>query len=142
MLRIKSCEVENFCQHAVRKENFQDATAIGFVGPNGSGKSNFAEAIRFALTGTSANAGNKLDNLRAGSTRGSVKLEFEINGLNCVISRSINTAAVKLIIGEGKDARKFGKATVVAEELNKADNINEAVRSIMEEAINSWESGE
>ena len=117
MLRILETEVECWCQHAHRKEDFRGATMIGLFGSNGAGKTNFREAMRFGIMGESANKGTKEADLMFGAKKGSVREVFEVNGVVSEVTRSIATAATHLRIGEGKGAKTFRKAKEVAVEL-------------------------
>jgi len=119
MLRILETEVECWCQHAHRKEDFRGATMIGLFGSNGAGKTNFREAMRFGIMGESANKGTKEADLMFGAKKGSVREVFEVNGVVSEVTRSIATAATHLRIGEGKGAKTFRKAKEVAVELQK-----------------------
>ena len=58
-LRLKTLELQWYCQHAHLVWNFQPGL-IGICGPNGAGKSNAINAVYAALTGDfSRQAGGK-----------------------------------------------------------------------------------
>lgn len=69
-----------------------------FCGHNEAGKSTIAEAIRFALTGDSPRAKFKKDYaellLTHGTTKGLVRLEFEVNGKAAVLERTVQDGAL------------------------------------------------
>jgi exonuclease SbcC len=61
-MHLETLELVNFCQHRHLLHNFsQGLTAV--IGPNGSGKSNLLGAVRYALTGTIPNVGDKAENI-------------------------------------------------------------------------------
>jgi len=99
MLKIKRLELVDYCQHSDRVIDFSSGVT-GIIGSNGKGKSNIINGLRFALRGQSRTAGKKVDDLRWGAKgAGSVVLEFELNGTNIKVERSIKISKAKLRIG-------------------------------------------
>lgn len=83
---FKSLYIENIRSYTERDIQFPLGTSL-FEGDIGSGKSTILMAIEFALFGLGNQKGDSL--LRKGSKRGSVLLEFEVEGKDIQVKRSL-----------------------------------------------------
>ncbi len=63
-MRLNQVRLKHWCQHKELTVDFQDGLN-GILGANGNGKSNLLDAVRFAFTGESVNAGNKAETTRS-----------------------------------------------------------------------------
>ncbi len=99
-MRIERVKILNFCQLADRDDILQ-AGVVGVLGPNGIGKSNYLRAIRRALTGFSGNPGNKEDDLRWGTDKGSVRVDFRANSRHGFVHRDLVTARCRMEYDDG-----------------------------------------
>lgn len=88
---IKLVELKNWCQHASLTVELGPGLN-GIIGSNGDGKSNLLDALRFAFTGESENAGGKADNLRWGAKQGHVRVVVGFGDTDYEIYRSIKTS--------------------------------------------------
>ena len=75
-----------------------EGTIIGIVGRNGSGKSNLLGSIQFVLTGEQTGL-KKAELLSWGTDEGWVELEFEHNGTDGFIRRSLHNASASFKFG-------------------------------------------
>ena len=84
---LKSLVLNNIRSYTEQIIQFPDGTIL-FEGDVGSGKTTILMAIEFALFGLGSQKGGAL--LRTGTKEGSVKLQFEVNGRNYEIFRSLS----------------------------------------------------
>jgi exonuclease SbcC len=100
-VKISKVKLTNFCQYT-EKEVVLPPGILGVLGPNGSGKSNLVRGILRGLTGASGNWGKKEDDLRWGSDKGSVRVDFEAGGKAGHIQRDLLTARCSMEYSDQK----------------------------------------
>ncbi len=106
-MRLDTARLHNWCQHRDTTVDFQ-AGLNGILGANGNGKSNLLDAVRFAFTGESVNAGNKADNVTWGEKDGWVEIDFTVGDTTYTLRRAIAAATVKLTYA-GEKITKAGE---------------------------------
>jgi DNA repair exonuclease SbcCD ATPase subunit len=94
-------QLRNFCNHAERNDEFRFGV-VGVVGHNGVGKSNYLKGILRAFTGQAYNAGRKEEDLRWGTDKGQVRVDFELDGAAGHIKRELAKASAELVWGDRK----------------------------------------
>lgn len=95
-MKLKKIILTNYKQHRNREVDL-DGTLCAVIGHNGCGKSNMLGAIQFALSGEQPGF-TKQQLVSWGENDGRVKLEFEHEGKNIVITRNLVSPAVTLVI--------------------------------------------
>jgi DNA repair protein SbcC/Rad50 len=73
-MRLKSLDLENWCQHSSLHIEFPDAAIVRISGPNNIGKSNFIKAIGRALAQGRSDYGDASD-IRFGANHAEIKLQ-------------------------------------------------------------------
>ena len=95
---LKRLKLKNYLQHTEKNIEIS-GTLIAVVGKNGAGKSNLLGAIQFALTGEQPGYA-KSELLSWGAKDGTATLEFEHNGAEGKITRSISGSAAEFTYGD------------------------------------------
>lgn len=95
---LKRLKLKNYLQHTEKNIEIS-GTLIAVVGKNGAGKSNLLGAIQFALTGEQPGYA-KSELLSWGAKDGTAILEFEHNGAEGKITRSISGSAAEFTYGD------------------------------------------
>lgn len=123
---IKSLELENIRSYEKELIKIPLGTTL-FEGDIGSGKSSILLAIEFALFGLGNQKGASL--LRTGAKEGSVKLTFEIDGMEYEVGRSLVRKGRRVHQAEGyikyEEGVKHLSATELKEEILEILNFNE-----------------
>ena len=104
-MNLVTLKLRNFCHHRSLDVEFTPGVN-GIVGANGSGKSTITQGLRFAVLGSSGNAGAKVDDLNwdaaAAGEGGSVEWVFEKDNVSGKLNRAIHRAAASLAWGDVK----------------------------------------
>jgi len=123
---IKSLKLKNIRSYENESINFP-LGALLFEGDIGSGKSTILLAIEFALFGLGDQKGASL--LRTRTKEGSVALEFEVDGNECKVYRSLVRKGKSVHQGEGyivsAEGKKHLSPTEIKQEILNILNFNE-----------------
>lgn len=120
MLKITNVEITDFGRHRHVKKSVS-GHVVGLTGPNGFGKSTVLQAIQFALTGTIDHEDALCKFIREEDCekppkKASVKLHFEADGKQGVITRSITpTTTSRELVWEGCLDEKGKQRTLSAD---------------------------
>ncbi|MDO8869666.1 MAG: SMC family ATPase [Methanobacteriaceae archaeon] len=126
---FKALNLDNIRSYKRYQIDFPLGTSL-FEGDIGSGKSTILMAIEFALFGLGNQKGDSL--LRKGSKRGTVVLEFENNGKNYLVERSLTRKDKSAPVRQGKSILSIDGAiyqfspTEIKEKILEILNFNES----------------
>lgn len=129
-MKLKKIKLENFRSYSKEEIEIPPGTSL-FEGDIGSGKSSILYAIEFALFGMGDMRGENL--LKAGKDRGSVELEFDIEGKGYIIKRSVIRKGDSISQNEGYIISEGRKTELSPSELRamvlEILNFNENVKT-------------
>ncbi len=114
---VKKLRIENIRSYREAGGEFQRGRTL-FEGDLGAGKSTILMAIEFALFGLSGSA-KAASLLRVGESRGSVELQFEANGVDYSVRRTLAKKAGSIQQVEGKLRGPDGEEDYPASELKE-----------------------